>query len=63
MPFLTSSYALFFVTKYRRKTLSPDLLGYLETAFCEIHLHRPFVQAKPLARGYTQHPRFRRERG
>jgi putative transposase len=36
MPFLTSSYALFFVTKYRRKTLSPDLLGYLETAFGEI---------------------------
>jgi putative transposase len=25
-----------FVTKYRRKTLSPDLLGYLETAFGEI---------------------------
>jgi putative transposase len=36
MPFLTLSYALFFVTKYRRKTLSPDLLGYLETAFGEI---------------------------
>jgi len=25
-----------FVTKYRLKTLSPDLLGYLETAFGEI---------------------------
>jgi putative transposase len=25
-----------FVTKYRRKTLSPDLLGYLDTAFGEI---------------------------
>jgi putative transposase len=25
-----------FVTKYRRKTLSPDLLAYLETAFGEI---------------------------
>jgi putative transposase len=27
---------IIFVTKYRRKTLSPDLLGYLETAFGEI---------------------------
>lgn len=25
-----------FVTKYRRKTLSPDLLEYLQTAFGEI---------------------------
>ncbi|TCK33412.1 putative transposase [Paraburkholderia sp. BL8N3] len=27
---------IIFVTKYRRKTLSPDLLEYLETAFGEI---------------------------
>src|SRR6202158_3849087 len=40
---ISSSHAVFnlklhivFVTKYRRKTLSPDLLEYLETAFGEI---------------------------
>ena len=39
----SSSHAVFnlklhivFVTKYRRKTLSPDLLAYLETAFSEV---------------------------
>ncbi len=39
----SSSHAVFnlklhivFVTKYRRKTLSPDLLAYLETAFAEV---------------------------
>jgi putative transposase len=40
MQFLALSYILYFVTKYRRKILTPELLDYLKQAIGEILIDR-----------------------